>query len=572
MNNRSAIETIKSKLPIESVVGSYIKLDKLGTKWKACCPFHTEKTPSFQVDPDKGFYYCFGCHKGGDIFSFVQEIEGLDFNEAKKMLAERAGVPLEEYKTDKPNRTTILREIMDSAAKFYEVGLRTNKEVVDYLLSRGMTKQTMIDWRVGYAVKGWGNLYEFLKKKYSDTDILATGLCLKSDRGGGLYDRFRERIMFPIADNQGRIVAFTGRVMPGTEESTKSVGKYINSPETDLYHKSTILYGFDKAKTAIHQAGFAIIVEGQMDCVMAHQAGTKQVVALSGTACTDEQITQLSRFTNEVVLCLDDDAAGLAASQKSTMVAYRHELKVAVIGIESGKDPADMVRENPELWINVIAQKKDFITFRLDKMKQKNQEGNKLQIVQKELFPILEQMQFQMSIDEKLQEIAQSLNVSADSIRKDFERFAKTTSSAPKSVSVPLKPLIPRENQKEGLLGNMIGIMIAIGSGDLFEKLKQDFAAINQDYAMIIIDFPTDKQAKYGAEIEASLGPVASHEPEYERMFHQYHTRYKLILLDEEKHILDTTLHTDPNNMDALAKLDTISKEKDRLIHKLSNF
>ena len=258
MSNRTTIETIKQKLPIESVVGSYIKLEKSGKNFKACCPFHSEKTASFQVTPDLGIYKCFGCQKGGDIFSFVQEIEGVTFYEALVSLAEKAGVTLDrssDLEDGKPSRFATLRTIMNDAAKFYEVNFRKSPEVVNYLLSRGVTKDTMITFRIGYAPKGWGNVSDYLKnlpsqnssfgkaRKYSPQDIISVGLGIQGERG--IYDRFRERIMFPISDGQGRVVAFTGRVMPGTEESTRPVGKYINSPETDLYHKSNILFGYD---------------------------------------------------------------------------------------------------------------------------------------------------------------------------------------------------------------------------------------------------------------------------------------------------------------------------------------
>ena len=569
MQNRSALETIKSKLPIESVVGSYVKLDKVGNKFKGKCPFHNEKTPSFQVDPDRKFYYCFGCHKGGDIFNFIEEIEGVDFVDALKMLAEKAGVKLDEYQNDKPSRLGVLREIVEASTKFYEVLFRKDKSVVDYLLNRGMTKETMVAWRIGYAPKGWSNLYDYLKKKYSDADILATGLCLKSDRTNGLYDRFRERIMFPISDSQGRVIGFTGRVMPGTEESTKPVGKYINSPETDLYHKSSVIYGFDKAKTAIHQNGFAIIVEGQMDCLMAYQSGTQNIVALSGTACTDEQIAQLKRFTSEITLCLDDDLAGLVASQKSAMVAYRHEMKVTVVSIDQGKDPADLILENPELWKTAIANRKDFISFRLDKMKQKEQSNNKIEIAKKELFPILQQMQFQISIDEKLQEIAKSFQVSVDAIRKDFDRFTKGNLPEPEAKK-PL-PVLKPGTHKEETKDKLLGILLALNADESFADLKKQFEDLGLNYETLTQDLPADKRARLIAETEQAFGPILDNAPAYTTAFTQFHIRYHLLLLDEAKHILDASLAERPDDERALAKLHSILKEKDRLIHQLHN-
>jgi DNA primase len=224
MSNQNAKEIIKAKLSIESVVGSYVKLEKSGKNFRACCPFHSEKTPSFYVTPDRGIFYCYGCQKGGDIFSFVQEIEGVSFYEALKSLADKAGVVLEKGSHEADTKISIQREIMEIATRYYEVGLRTEKSAVDYLLQRGLLKETLVDWRIGYAKKGWSGLYDTLKKKgYSDADIQKTGLCVPGNRG--MYDRFRERIMFPIMDPQGRVIAFTGRVLPGTEEAGRPVGK-----------------------------------------------------------------------------------------------------------------------------------------------------------------------------------------------------------------------------------------------------------------------------------------------------------------------------------------------------------
>lgn len=418
-SNRTTIETIKQKLPIESVVGSYIKLERMGKNYKARCPFHSEKTASFQVTPDLGIYKCFGCQKGGDIFAFVQEIEGVTFYESLVSLAEKAGVTLEKGgDSEKPSKLATYREIMNTAAKFYEVNFRKSPEIVEYLLSRGLTKETMVAWRIGYAPKGWSNASDFLKKKFSAQDIMAVGLGIQGDRG--IYDRFRERIMFPISDSQGRVVAFAGRVVPGTEEASKPVGKYINSPDTELYHKSNVLYGFDKAKSFIHADGFAILVEGQMDIVMAHQSGTKNTVAISGTAATDEHMRMLGRFTEEIAIALDADAAGLAAAQKTAIVAYRNDMRVSVIDIPSGKDPADAIREDPDQWKSSIANRRDFITFRLEKMNE--QGGDKLAIAKKELFPILREFKSQIRLDDKMQEIARAFRQSSvEPVRRDFE-------------------------------------------------------------------------------------------------------------------------------------------------------
>ncbi len=556
MNN--AKETIRAKLSIESVVGSYIKLEPSGKNFRACCPFHHEKSPSFYVTPSLGIYKCFGCHKGGDIFSFVEEIENIPFYEALKSLAEKAGVSLENQDHEKPSRLGILREIMDTAAKFYEVGLRTNPDVVAYLQSRAMTKDTMVAWRVGYTEKGWSRLYDLLKKhKYSDDDILATGLCLKGKQAG-LYDRFRERIMFPITDSQGRVIAFTGRVMPGTEEATRPVGKYINSPETELYHKSAVLFGYDKAKASIHSQGFAIIVEGQMDCVMSHQAGVTNVVALSGTASTDEHMTQLARFTNNIAICLDADPAGLAAAQKTAMVAYKHEMHVLVIDVPGAKDPADIIAHDSDSWKDIVKKRKDFITFRLEKMKENHQEKDKVTIASKELFPILINIQSQIVLDDKLKEIAMAFGQSSvDPIRSEFEKYLKNNpKDLPAKVEVSTKK--GETDPKVYLAERIIGILLA---------LKQDHEKFTDKIAMI----PEDVKAQYVFQTEQLLGILPDALPMYERTLHDLLIRYEMTMIEEEKQQLDRELVHDPENREVLQKVHELLTRKHALIHDLNN-
>lgn len=577
--NRNAVETIKQKLPIESVVGSYVKLERSGKNFRACCPFHNEKTPSFQVTPDLGIYHCFGCHKGGDIFDFVQEIEGVSFVEAKKMLADKAGVPLDEYRSEKPSRTALLREIMDAAARHYEVGLRTNKAVVDYLLSRGMTKDTMVSFRVGYAGKGWSNLYDYLKKKkYSDEDLVASGLCIRGPKGA--YDRFRERIMFPICDSQGRVIAFTGRVMPGTEESERPVGKYINSPETELYHKSSVLFAFDKAKAAIHSEGFVIIVEGQMDAVMSHQTGVTNVVALSGTASTDSHMEQLARFTSNIAICLDGDKAGLAAAQKTAMVAYRHDMKVLAIDIPGSKDPADLIAAHSEapasgteLWKETVGKRKDFVTFRLEKMRQNGELENKVAIAERELFPILSHVNSQIVLDDKLQEIAHAFGSSAVApIRAEFEKYLK---SHPKDAEPkPSVPTVPsRVAAGDPLLNleeRMTGILLSLEGDPVFSELLGRFESTVGPFATRRDGMPETDRARSVFQTEHLLGTLPEASPVYVRTFHDLVVRYEIVTIDREKSLLDAQMarSQDP---EILKRVHALLVRKDALTRNLVN-
>lgn len=558
--NRNAIETIKAKLPIESVVGSYVKLEKAGKNFRACCPFHNEKSPSFYVTTDRGIYYCYGCHKGGDIFSFVEEIEGIPFFDALKSLAEKAGVTLDNNQNEKPSQISLLREIMDSAAKHYEVGLRMNKGVVDYLLTRGMTKDTMVSFRIGYSEKGWSHLYNYLKKKnYLDDDLVASGLCIKGPKG--VYDRFRERIMFPICDSQGRVIAFTGRVMPGTEESERPVGKYINSPETELYHKSSVLFAFDKAKTAIHTEGFAIIVEGQMDAVMSHQVGVTNVVALSGTASTDLHMAQIARFTTNIAICLDGDHAGLVAAQKTAMVAYQHNMKVLVIDIPESKDPADLIKEHPESWKEIVATRKDFISFRLEKMKQNEETGNKVAIAEKELFPILAHIQSQIVLDDRLQEIAHAFGSSTvDPIRQEFEKFRLHNPVIETVLPVPTQKKVISVQQQ--LLDRLVGILISMEHLDDFPTLKQDFERVVGPYATFV---------ENKSEIEKQLMAFKADDHASKRSFQDFLVRYEISIIEQEKQQLDMKIMDTPQDADALKKVHELLMRKDALIRSLVN-
>ena len=563
MSNRTTIETIKQKLPIESVVGSYIKLERMGKNFKARCPFHTEKTASFQVTPDLGIYKCFGCQKGGDIFAFVQEIEGVTFYEALVSLAEKAGVTLERGGSDeKPSKLAMYREIMNNAAKFYEVNFRQSKEVVDYLLGRGMTKDTMVSWRIGFAPKGWSNAADFLKKKYSAQDIISVGLGIQGDRG--VYDRFRERIMFPISDGQGRVVAFTGRVMPGTEEEKKPVGKYINSPETDLYHKSNILFGFDKAKSFIHSENFAVLVEGQMDCVMSHQAGFKNTVAISGTAATDEQMKMLGRFTEDIAIALDADAAGLAAAQKTAIVAYRNDMKVSVIDIPNGKDPADTIKENPDLWKDAIASRKDFITFRLQKMNE--QGGDKLAIAKKELFPILREFKSQIRLDDKMQEIARAFKQSSvEPVRKDFEEFLKINPLAPKAEDSNLAKAKIRDPK-----GEVLGTLLAISTQSYFEKLRKDFEEMTgENYSGLLEQYSETDRAQLQFSAQESIGDLGDETHQHNRLRHLI-LQMQLDMLEADRKKIEEEMAENPGDESHLRDLSELLKKRDQIIHNLT--
>ncbi len=379
----SPVQKIKEKLSIEDVVSSYVKLEKAGVNLKARCPFHNEKSASFFVSPDRGSYYCFGCGAGGDIFSFVEQFEGLDFKGALKLLADRAGVPLEAYnKETKENKSEKERlyEVMEEATKYFENNLLINKDAQEYLKARGLNEKSIKDFRIGFAILDWRSLYDYLKSKnFTDKEIELAGLAKRpEDKTKAMYDRVRGRVMFPIADSSGRIVAFSGRIFVDDGKSAK----YLNSPETPIFKKSAILYGLDKAKLPIKKNDFSIIVEGQFDLILSHQAGFKNTVATSGTALTDTDHSQnntvnnlglISRLSQNIVFIFDGDMAGFKASIRATPIAMAlfSDMNVKATQIPEGMDPADLISKNgPDAWREVIRNSKHIIEFLLDSILQ----------------------------------------------------------------------------------------------------------------------------------------------------------------------------------------------------------
>lgn len=354
-------EQIKERLSIVDVVGSYLKLEKAGVNFRARCPFHHEKTPSFFVSPTRNTYYCFGCGEKGDIFSFVERFEGIDFPTALKQLGEKAGVPVVFEKQEVQESRHTLHALLEEATRFFEGNLPRAPEVQAYLKSRGVAEKTIEKFRIGFVPDGWNGLYDHLiARGYKEADIDRAGLIKKGEKG--YYDRFRSRIMFPIADQAGKVIAFSGRIFPPSSDDT---AKYINSPETSLFSKSRTLYAFHLAKVPIRKANFSIVVEGQMDVVMMHQSGFPNTVALSGTALTQEHVTTLKRLSPNILFALDADPAGVRSSGKSAALALTAGMDVKVARMPSGVDPADLAKKDPEALRRAVRESVHIIDFYL---------------------------------------------------------------------------------------------------------------------------------------------------------------------------------------------------------------
>lgn len=531
-------EKIKERLAIESVVGSYVKLEHAGKYFRARCPFHAEKTASFVVTPERGIFHCFGCGKGGDIFDFVREIEHCEFYDALKLLAERAGVTLSKspVPAGEGSSKQVLYDLLDYAAKCYEVAFRKDEKAVAYLESRGLTRETMKTFRIGYAPAGWTYIYENLRKKnFSDVDIVRSGLCVKHERGS-YYDRFRERIMFPITDGAGRVVGFSGRVMPGSdEEKREGAGKYVNSPETDVFKKSKLLFGYDKAKQAMLERGRAILVEGQMDLIMAHQTGTREAIAISGTACTPEHLTLISRFTDTLVLALDRDPAGIKAAMKTAALAYGAGMDVQALELPSGKDPADSIRQSSDEWQSAISNTTDFLVMRAKSLAETGDRKQILKQVRSELFPLLQNQQSELIRDEKLHMLARELDLSMDALRADFGSFltshpeGKSTSyGAGKNSSAPLGTTSDQStSMDDAVISELLGLLSLPDMTAEEGKVREWFDGLESAGAW---DALVDKHGKDMARLATSADVVyrSSATAKQHRILHELMTRYEL--------------------------------------------
>ncbi|MDH4330838.1 MAG: DNA primase [Candidatus Moranbacteria bacterium] len=368
----SDVEEIKNRINIVDFVGGYVRLEKAGSNWKSKCPFHNDNSPSFMVSEEKQMWHCFGCGKGGDVFTFLMEIESLDFREALKILAEKAGVKLSTSRQDinASGEKAKIFDMLDLATRFYEKQLwdGVGKDAaLGYLRERGLSDEVIKKFRLGFSPDGWSNMQNFLiQKGYSTADILKTGLLVDKSQGhkaqfnnshvsisnlkSNSYDRFRKRIMFPICDVMGKVIGFTSRALPGEDDQAK----YINTPETMVYHKSFVLYGIEKAKQAIKEKDFVLLVEGNMDVIASHQAGIENVVAVSGTALTSEQLDILGRYTKNIKMFFDMDEAGQKAALRSSQLAFQKDLNVSVVSSKEGKDAADLVCEDKDLFLKTI--------------------------------------------------------------------------------------------------------------------------------------------------------------------------------------------------------------------------
>ncbi len=469
------VEEIKRRLDLVELVSAYLPLLKAGgANMKARCPFHQEKTPSFYVSRDRQMWHCFGCGEGGDAFSFVMKMEGIDFRDALKLLADKAGVPLADWKPEQASERRRLLDALSLAQRFYAAMLRDAPQAEkarSYVAKRGVTPETQQAFGLGYALADWDALARTLAKRgIAPIDLEKAGLVVRREKGSGHYDRFRDRLMFPIRDAHGQVVGFTARLLdPEAKEA-----KYVNTPQTAVYDKSATLYGIDRARSAIRETDLAVVVEGNMDVIACHQAGMANVVAASGTALTADQLRLLSRYTRNLAIAFDADSAGEKAAARGIDLAVGDGFSVRVIRIPegAGKDPDDVVRKDPAIWKKAVADAVPVMRFHFDRLtvgrdladpQVKKQVGNALLAEIGKLPDAIEQSHW-------LQRLASLLLVPEQVLRESLMKRpgARSEERGEKSagVSPGSAPLAPRAISRHRLLSESY-LALLFGRPDL---------------------------------------------------------------------------------------------------------
>lgn len=414
-----AVEDIKSRLNIEDVIGKYVELKRSGRNFKGMSPFSSEKTPSFIVSPEKQIWHDFSSGKGGNMFSFVMEMEGLDFKGALEMLARQAGVDLDQYKTSSTGSRTQQKErlyqVLELASKFYQIHFTKNRAALEYILkTRNYSKQTALEFKIGYAPENDNALVVFLRSKnFTDQEIKLAGLSTKHYKDA--RDMFRGRIMIPLMDTQGRVIGFTARLLLDNPNAPK----YINTPQTILYDKSRHVFGLNLAKDAIRKQKYAVLVEGNLDVIASHQAGVKNVVATAGTALTEQHLKAMTYFTNDVRLAFDQDKAGLQATERALPIASKAGVSLGIITIPTGKDPDELIQKDSAMWQKIIDKPQyaiDWLIGRYQTILDLNSAPGKREF-SNILLNVIKSLSDSVEQDHYIVRIAELIRVSPDALR-----------------------------------------------------------------------------------------------------------------------------------------------------------
>ena len=453
--SQSVLENIRSANDIVEVVGAYLQLKRGGSAHKALCPFHKEKTPSFSVNQQRQIYHCFGCGVGGDVFQFVMEYENVDFFTAARMLAERAGIRLERADTDEsggPAKDSLLKIHEEVALLFHRALLETlgAERARQYLKERELDEKTVKDFLIGHAPAGRDVLLRWCrKKKYSIDLFVAAGLIMKSEQGD-VYDRFRNRLMFPIRDELGRVIGFSGRIL----DQSDKWAKYVNSPETAIFKKGRVLYALDKAKRNILDSKTAILCEGQIDVIRCHMAGIHTAVAAQGTALTDDHARLLKRYADSVIIVLDADQAGQDASLRSAEALLGAGLSVSIAALPKGDDPDSLIRmKGGQAFLDIVNNARSVLAFQINVLRSREDLSGEAAMMRaaRAVLETIGRAPTAIQRDQLIRRAAQELNISASALREDMNQLLKKRARPAEAKMVASAPPIRHPTEEVAL-------------------------------------------------------------------------------------------------------------------------
>ncbi|OGY87781.1 MAG: DNA primase [Candidatus Kerfeldbacteria bacterium RIFOXYB2_FULL_38_14] len=544
------VEEIKERLNIVDLISEYLPLKKAGVNYKGLCPFHNEKTPSFTVSEQKQFFHCFGCAKGGDIFTFLQEIEGVEFAEALRMLASKAGVELTTVNPREHNERTRLLDCLSVAMEFFKNNLKNapaGKIARTYLTQRQLSLDIQELFNLGYALESWDALLKFLKEqKFTQKEIERSGLIVRSEKNNSFYDRFRNRLMFPITNVYGNVIGFTARVL---DENDKSA-KYINTPQTEVYNKSRALYGLSLAKKYIQKMDAVVLVEGNIDVLTAHQAKLRNVVASSGTALTEEQVRLLKRYTQNIILAFDADTAGVKAAWRGMQIAIRAGMNIKILKLPNQQDPDDVIKKNPQQFLTLAKAAKPIMDYAFTvilKPLDLSQAFAKKKAAQ-ELLPMIALFPDKLEQQHYLKQLAVFLEVDVAVLKDKITTLAQSSLKHPVKTGVIIKektePSIQEKTEKIKLLERLLALLLAYPEGiemaqvlydgqelsgqeeELKILYKKIISLYNQDKS-----FPLEKMTFEGARLPQKIQQLQLIGEELYSHFDQAKLKKELVVL-----------------------------------------
>ncbi|MFH1244833.1 MAG: DNA primase [bacterium] len=536
---KDQVEEVKQKVDIVEVIGERVQLKKAGRHFKGLCPFHSEKTPSFIVSPERQSFKCFGCQSGGDVITFLQDYDGYSFLEALELLAKRVGITLESYRpSSQDTYKRRLQEILSLAAEYYQYLLTkhaSGEEARAYLKSRGIGNEAISQFYLGFAPNQWRSVSDYLVKKkgYTEEELLTVGLTIKSE-GGRYYDRFRGRVMFPLRDHKGVVVGFAGRTLLADAKEAK----YINSPETPLYNKSRMLYGLWENREYIRKEKTIVLVEGELDVIPSWQAGVKHVVAIKGSAFTQEQAQLMARYCPNVIMSLDADPAGQEAIKRAVIVAEQLDLSIRVVQITEGKDPGEVATNNPRGWREMIKKSVLFWDFLIESACRGNdaKSGTGAKNIAAEVIPSLSQIANSVVRAHYVSELAKRLSVPEESIYSEIERTIKrkTLNSLKQTIGGIERGKIGRREEVEKYALSLalqyypkIGVNLGklktswletIGAAKILEQLQAWDSKIEFKIQMFSASLPAELQPTVDETYLADLSETIDPEREWEKI------------------------------------------------------